>query len=126
MKPIEETKKRKFKTPRYSHRPKLSEETKAKISKSRGGKNSYTAFHRLSRQIMEKHLGRKLLPTEIVHHKDENQENNEISNLQLCSSIKEHEEVHVKLRESQNFPYKWKGREKEYKIEWYQKRKAKI
>lgn len=37
------------------------------------------------RQIMEKHLGRKLLSNEIVHHIDGNQENNAISNLEITT-----------------------------------------
>ena len=35
------------------------------------------------RWIMEQHLGRKLLETEDVHHKDTNKMNNEISNLEV-------------------------------------------
>lgn len=37
------------------------------------------------RWLMEKHLGRKLLPTEDVHHKDENKLNNDMKNLELIS-----------------------------------------
>jgi hypothetical protein len=33
--------------------------------------------------VMERHIGRKLLPGEIVHHKDENKLNNDISNLEI-------------------------------------------
>lgn len=40
---------------------------------------------RLHRLVMENHLGRKLLPSEIVHHIDENKFNNDISNLELHS-----------------------------------------
>jgi len=36
--------------------------------------------HRL---VMEQHLGRYLLPTEIVHHRDSNRQNNDISNLEM-------------------------------------------
>lgn len=45
---------------------------------------------------MEEHLGRKLLPTEIVHHKDHNKLNNDISNLELFSSHRDHVIQHRK------------------------------
>jgi hypothetical protein len=37
------------------------------------------------RKIMQDHLGRLLSPEEIVHHKDGNKQNNEISNLELMT-----------------------------------------
>jgi len=37
----------------------------------------------LHRYVMEKILGRKLLPTEIIHHRDENPRNNDPDNLEL-------------------------------------------
>lgn len=43
----------------------------------------YVAEHRL---VMEAHLGRYLLPAEVVHHKDKNTRNNDLSNLQLFAS----------------------------------------
>lgn len=43
----------------------------------------YVPEHRL---VMEEHLGRFLLPTEIIHHIDQNRENNEFSNLELQGS----------------------------------------
>jgi len=42
--------------------------------------------------IMEEHLGRSMLPSEIVHHKDDNPRNNIITNLELMSKAK-----HLKL-----------------------------
>lgn len=48
--------------------------------------------HRL---IMEKEIGRYLLPEEQVHHKDEDPSNNDIVNLILCSSQKEHSQEHA-------------------------------
>lgn len=43
--------------------------------------------------LMEQFLGRKLLPTEQVHHIDENPLNNEISNLQIIP-LGEHQRMH--------------------------------
>ena len=51
---------------------------------TRGG---YVREHRL---VMEKHLGRYLLPNEVVHHKDANKQNNDISNLELFHSNSAH------------------------------------
>lgn len=42
------------------------------------------------RAVMEKHLGRYLQPGEVVHHIDKNPRNNNITNLQLFASQKEH------------------------------------
>lgn len=47
----------------------------------------YILEHRL---VMEQHLGRYLLPDEVVHHKDGNPSNNAIDNLQLFASQSEH------------------------------------
>jgi len=46
------------------------------------------------RYVMEQHLGRYLLPTEYVHHKDGNKLNNDISNLELLDSMSAHAERH--------------------------------
>lgn len=43
---------------------------------------------------MEKHLGRKLDSSEIVHHKDGNKRNNNISNLEIMSRS-EHGKLHM-------------------------------
>jgi hypothetical protein len=37
------------------------------------------------RHVMEHHIGRKLLPSECVHHKDGDGHNNDISNLEIMS-----------------------------------------
>lgn len=45
------------------------------------------------RMLVEKMLGRKLLDWEIVHHKDGNNRNNNLNNLQVMSQS-EHERLH--------------------------------
>jgi hypothetical protein len=50
-------------------------------------RHGYVRKHRL---VMEKQIGRLLLPTEVVHHNDDNPQNNDPDNLQLFSSNSEH------------------------------------
>jgi hypothetical protein len=54
----------------------------------RGGKKV-----RAHRWIMEQHLGRKLLPTEQVHHKDGNPLNNDLTNLEVLLT-RDHMRLH--------------------------------
>lgn len=49
--------------------------------------DGYVLEHRL---VMEQHLGRFLLPEEVVHHIDGNPSNNDINNLQLFASQSDH------------------------------------
>lgn len=54
-------------------------------------KNGYVSEHRL---IMEKHIGRTLLPTEIVHHINQNHSDNKIENLMLFENSGKHRNFH--------------------------------
>lgn len=45
--------------------------------------NGRRVARREHRVLMERHLGRKLEPWEVVHHKDENPANNDLSNLEV-------------------------------------------
>lgn len=47
------------------------------------------------RRVMQEHLGRKLLPTELVHHINEDQTDNRIENLQIVSN-----EIHGKIHKA--------------------------
>lgn len=46
------------------------------------------------RMLMERKIGRLLRPEEVVHHIDENPENNDISNLMLFANDREHKRHH--------------------------------
>lgn len=51
----------------------------------------YVYQHRL---VMEKHLGRYLLPAEVIHHIDGDPSNNKIKNLRLFASNSQHTFFH--------------------------------
>lgn len=51
------------------------------------GKQGYVAEHRI---VMEKKIGRYLTKKEVVHHKDHDETNNNIDNLELFSSAGQH------------------------------------
>lgn len=46
------------------------------------------------REVMEKHLGRRLTSEEIVHHKDEDKRNNDLENLEL-TDLSSHSSHHL-------------------------------
>ena len=54
-------------------------------------KFGYVLLHRV---IMENHIGRLLLKDEIIHHKDGNKNNNDISNLEILSKSN-HTKLHA-------------------------------
>ena len=57
-------------------------------------KNGYVLEHRI---VVENHINRLLLPTEVVHHIDENKKNNDISNLQIMTQTA-HSSAHTSER----------------------------
>lgn len=68
--------------------PQLDKSTGYMIIRHNGNRVKY------HRYVMEKHLGRELLDTEVVHHKDNNKLNNDISNLELFASMSDHLKFH--------------------------------
>lgn len=68
----------------------------------RGKSISYDGYYwfsnkKIHRHIMEQHIGRKLLPTEIVHHINGDKLDNRIENLQIVSRS-EHNKIHGFLK----------------------------
>lgn len=70
--------------------PECQRVNEARRLKSNGGyyrKEKYIQEHRL---VMEKFLGRLLLPTEVVHHRNDDKQDNRIENLELFDSNAKH------------------------------------
>lgn len=59
-------------------------------------KDGYVAEHRLTAELL---LGRFLLKQEVIHHIDFNKTNNDIRNLMLFPSNKEHMSFHRKMQQ---------------------------
>lgn len=51
------------------------------------------------RQIVEKNIGRKLNPNEIIHHKDGNQHNDNVENLQITSRLEHNKLPHLTAKD---------------------------
>lgn len=73
--------------------------------------DKFTGYMRISvegrdikyhRYVMQKHLGRKLLSSELVHHKDHNKLNNNLENLEIMSSS-EHMKHHWQERKQHQY-----------------------
>lgn len=62
------------------------------------------------RYLMEKSIGRFLLPTEDVHHKDENPQNNELENLTVIDRKEHCREHSLKYRGSVSKCCQWCGK----------------
>ena len=62
------------------------------------GKSGWTKYRKEHLVVMEAKLGRDLASGEIVHHIDNNKENNSIKNLHLYESQAEHRRAHVSIR----------------------------
>lgn len=76
-------------------------------------KNGYVLMHRV---VMENYLGRVLNDDEVIHHKDHNKKNNDLSNLELLNKV-EHVKLHGKERGRQVILLKCPWCKKEF-VRW--------
>lgn len=61
------------------------------------GQSGWTKYRKEHRVVMEKMLGRRLRPGEIVHHIDNDKQNNSEENLLLLSTQSEHRILHFSM-----------------------------
>lgn len=103
----------KFNSIRFTERNKelnsflMTDEIKKKLRNARLGRGLGKSYEKTygrhtHRVVMEKIIGRKLLPGEVVHHIDEDKRNNDPSNLMLFSSQAEHAAHHKALLKKNN------------------------
>jgi hypothetical protein len=69
------------------------------------GGNKYYSEHRF---VMEQHIGRYLLKSELVHHINGDTLDNRIENLVLCAERKEHAKQHPEIQAKQKIDFKGK------------------
>ena len=69
---------------------------------------------KVHRTLMEKHIGRKLLPTEIVHHINFDKLDNRIENLQIVSRS-EHNKIHFTINNGLTNNKRWRLRNEKKK-----------
>jgi hypothetical protein len=85
-------------------RNKWCEENAIGTSAKKGGYVEYTTGEHKGRGVhvvaMEQHLGRRLAPGEIVHHRDENKHNNSFDNLVLMTRSEHQKHHRAEQRES--------------------------
>lgn len=67
--------------------------------------------HHTYRKDIEKGIGKKLLPKQVIHHKDRNPSNNKKSNIIIFPSHSKHMKYHWKIQKEKNI----KGRMKQLK-----------
>lgn len=87
------------------HRPSITSDGYIRIKIPSGHPNPNTGrWIHIHRLVMEKKLGRFLDPKEVVHHIDENKQNNVPENLELFPNSREH---HNKRHGAIKYPKLW-------------------